>query len=69
MSIYTQNVREKLKILLAPILMAFEENWSGYKGEAFKKQDLDKELDILIDDIFKVLKEEKKKLNEKTSQS
>ncbi len=66
MSTYTQNVRGKLKPLLAPILMQFEEKWSGYKEapEVFKKGDFDKELDSLIDDIFTIFKEERKKLNE-----
>lgn len=66
MSVYTKNVREKLKPLLAPILMVFEENWQGYKEGAFEKKDLETELNLLIDDIFKIFKEERVKLNEST---
>ena len=63
MSQYSENVRNSLKPLLAPILMVFEENWFGYKEKVFEKKELDKALDSLIDDIFMILKEEKEKLH------
>ena len=64
MSAYKENVKKRLESLLAPILMVFEENWSGYKEapEVFPKDKFEKELDILVEDIFTIFKEEKVKL-------
>jgi hypothetical protein len=67
MSEYIDNVRGKLKPLLSPILMAFEDKWTGYTEapKVFKKGDFDKELDKLVEEIIGIFKEERKKLEEK----